>query len=322
MERFEYVNATSVTQALEQAGEGRAFKAGGLDLLDRMKEGTLRPSRLVNLRGIAALEGIRDEPEGLAIGPLTTLSRLAEDAVVRQRYPALAAAALGAATPQIRNLATAGGNLLQRPRCWYFRQAEFQCLRKTGSDCFAQDGQNAYHAVFANDVCAMAHPSALAVPLTAYGAVLELTSLRGTRLVPIGEFFVAPSVDATREHQLRDDELVTAIRLPRLHEGTRSAYRKQKERGGSDWPLAEVAVVLRMNDGVVREARIVFGAAAPVPWRAMAAERIVEGQRVNEGVARRAAAAAVAPATPLGRNAWKVPVLEAILRRTILEVAS
>ena len=322
MDRFEYVNATSVAEALSQLGEGRAFKAGGIDLLDRMKEGLSAPKRIVNLRTIAALDGIAIGEDGADIGPLTTLAAVASHDELRKRYAAVADAALMAATPQIRNMATAGGNLLQRPRCWYFRNGDTNCLRKGGDGCFAQTGANRYHAIFGNDICAMVHPSALAVPLTAFDAVVELTGAKAKRKTPISAFYLAPDVDPTREAELRPDEILTAIHLPPLRPGTRSAYVKQKERESADWPLADVAVVVEMRDGVVQQTAIVLGAVAAKPWRATGAEAELKGKRIDEALARRAAAAAVQGAKPLAGNAYKIAVVETIVRRAILEAAS
>jgi xanthine dehydrogenase YagS FAD-binding subunit len=322
MDRFEYVNATSVAEALAQIGEGRILKAGGIDLLDRMKEGLSSPKRIVNLRTIGALEGITIGDAGVTIGPLTTLAAVASHKDLRNRYGAIADAALMAATPQIRNMATAGGNLLQRPRCWYFRNGDTNCLRKGGDGCLAQSGANRYHAIFGNDVCGMVHPSALAVPLTAFDAVVELTSAKATRKTPVATFYLTPDVDPTREADLKPDEILTAIRVPQLRPGTRSAYLKQKERESADWPLADVAVVLEMPNGVVQRAAIVLGAVAAKPWRSTAAEAELKGKRINEDVARRAAAAAVRGAKPLAGNAYKVAVVETIVRRAILEAAS
>jgi xanthine dehydrogenase YagS FAD-binding subunit len=218
-------------------------------------------------------------------------------------------------------MATAGGNLLQRPRCWYFRNGDVKCLRKGGDGCYAQNGVNRYHALFGNDICAMVHPSALAVPLTAFEAMLDLTSSKGTRQVPISRFYLTPDTDPTREADIRPDEILTAIRIP-IRTGIRSAYFKQKEKASADWPLADVAVVLETKDGIVQRASIVLGAVAPKPWRSTAAEAEVAGKRVSESVARRAAAAAVAGAKPLAGNGYKVAVVETIVRRTIMEAAS
>ena len=326
MNRLEWTNATTVAEVVAQLGPRVAVKAGGVDLMDLMKENLVAPTRLVNLRSVPGLDRVSDSREhGLRVGPLVTLARLSAEPVVRERYRALADAAGHAATPQIRNMATAGGNLLQRPRCWYFRSEQFHCKRKGGARCFAIDGENAYHAVFDNGTCAIVHPSALAVALVALGARLELTGPTGAREVPLESFFVTPEQDVTRENILGANDVVTDIRVPAPTAGASSAYTKQGEKESFDWPIAEVAVVLERSGGVsdtCKRASIVLGAAAPTPWRARAAEALLVGRVVDEPTARAAAKAAVQGATPLAGNAYKLPVFEAIVRRTILAAAS
>ena len=323
MNRFEWTNARSVAEAVAQLGGAATIKAGGIDLIDRLKEGLDAPSRLVNIRSIAGLDAIREVAgKGLSIGPLVTLASLDASKVVRARYTALADAAGHAATPQIRNMATAGGNLLQRPRCWYFRQEEFHCRKKGGERCFAQEGENQYHAVFGNDVCAIVHPSALAVPLVALGASLALTGKKGRREVELEKFFVTPEEDVRRENSIGPDELITEILVPQLPAGARTVYLKQGEKESFDWPVADVAVVLQMGtSGRCERASVVLGAAAPVPLRAREAEAALTGRAVNEESARAAARAALRGATPLKENGYKLPIFEALVRRAVLRAA-
>ena len=319
--RFEWSDARSVQDALAQL-EGKAVvKAGGVDLIDRLKEGLDSPSRLVNLRTIPGLDYIKEDSGWLRIGPLVSLATIAENPLIKRQYAALADACLRAATPQIRNMATIGGNLLQRPRCWYFRSDQFHCLRKGGDGCFALDGENDYHAIFDNRVCAIVHPSAAACALTAFGAKLAIQSRKGTREADLENFYVRPEQDVTREHSLAEGEILTEIRVPAPSAETRSAYAKVAQKESFDWPLAEVAVVLEQRAGVVRKASIVLGAAAPIPWRAKDSEASLEGKPVNEESARVAGAAAIHGATPLSENAYKLPIFEAVVRRTILAAA-
>ena len=322
MNSFEWTNARTVDEAIAQLGGNAVIKAGGVDLLDRLKEGLEAPARLVNIRTIAGLDGIRDDPkEGLRIGPLVTLARLAADATVMRRYPALAESAGHAATPQIRNMATVGGNLLQRPRCWYFRSEQFHCLKKGGSRCFAIEGENQYHAIFDNKLCAIVHPSGVATALVALGAKLELTGAKGKREVSLEEFFTRPEQDVRRENTLGASELVTEIRVPAPTDDLRSVYIKQREKESFDWPIAEVAVALHCAGNRCSEASIVLGAAAPVPWRARKAEASLSGQAITLETARAAAKAATNGATPLSLNAYKVPIFEVVIRRAILAAA-
>jgi xanthine dehydrogenase YagS FAD-binding subunit len=320
MKAFELSNAKTVHEAAAQLGSGVVLKAGGIDLLDLMKEGLIAPKRLVNLRTVPGLDQIHDGNE-LTIGPLVTLAQLAADATVQKRYPALATACAHAATPQVRNVATLGGNLVQRPRCWYFRSPAHDCRRKGGATCFALSGENQLHAIFANDVCAIVHPSSPATALTAYHARLVLSGPRGDRTVELEKFFTLPDKDVTRENGLGTDEIITQIVLPPTPPGTRAAYHKQVEKESFDWPLADVAVVLALDGKTCKQASIVLGSAAPVPWRATAAEAILVGRRIDEHAAVAAANAALEGARPLSKNRYKVPVFKAVVRRVILAAA-
>ena len=319
MNRFEWVNATTVEQALASATEGSAFKAGGVDLLDLMKDGIASPTRLVNIRQISGLNEISADEHGLRVGPLVTLTQIEEHAAIQKRYPALAEAASRIATPQIRNMATIGGNLVQRPRCWYFRSEDFHCRKKGGTHCFAQDGENDYHAIFDNRVCAIIHPSGMAVPLVALDGRVEVTGQKGKREVALEKFFISPVENVRRENILQPGELITAVVVPATH--ARNAYYKQGEKESFDWPLADVAVVLAMQGSRCSRASIVLGGAAPYPLRAKAAEAKLSDNEITEDSARAAAEAAMANATPLEKNAYKIPIFEAIIRRAILRAA-
>ena len=247
MNRFEFARATSVAEALDLAAEkpGSVFKAGGIDLLDHLKEHLIEPPRLVDLKTIPELRGIVVQPDGsLAIGPLETLAQLAAHPEVRRTHAALARACGEAASPQIRNVATIGGNLLQRPRCWYYRLASYRCLKKGGDTCFAVGGENRYHTIFAEGACNAPHPSNAAMGLTALGASLVLQSPRGTRTVPADRFFTIPDNDPRRENAREPDEILTAISVPTAP-GVRSTYASVKEKAAFDWPLVSTAVALR-----------------------------------------------------------------------------
>lgn len=327
---FEWLDPKSLDEALAalgvesgETGRGTLLKAGGIDVIDRLKEGLDSPARLVNLKSVPGLDRIEKLPDGgLAIGPLVTLARLDADAQIRAAYPALADAAGHAATPNVRQAATIGGNLLQRPRCWYFRSADFHCLKKGGGRCYAQEGENDYHAVFANRVCAIVHPSAVATALAAIGARLQLAGGKKRRTISIDDFFVRPDADVRREHVLAADEILVGIELPALAPGVRTAYLKLGEKESFDWPIAEAAVRLDLESGTVRSARIVLGAAAPVPWRAPKAEAWLVGKPITEETAAQAAPAAIEGATPLAQNAYKLPILETVVRRALLAAAA
>jgi len=299
-------------------------KAGGIDLLDLLKENLLAPTRLVNLRDIPELTTLAEEAGNLRIGSMVTLAHLAADPIVQKRYPALAGALQDSASPQIRNVATLGGNLLQRPRCWYFRAAEYHCLRKGGGHCFAISGESQYHAIFDNQSCAIVHPSTAATALVALGATLELADSEGeTRNILLEDFFVSPRQDLLRENDLKPNEILTAVLLPAPPVGLRMAHLRQGEKDSFDWPLADVAVTLNLNgDGTCGSAAIVLGSAAPVPHRAKAAERILTGRPVDEAAIREAARAALTGATPFPKNAYKLPLFETLVRRAISKAAA
>lgn len=321
---------TTIADAMTQAGGSGAspsaiVKAGGVDVLDLMKGTLLAPGTLVDLRNIPGLDAVEETPDGgLRIGATVTLAALATHPAVSRRYPALAAALAGAASPQIRAVATLAGNLLQRPRCWYFRAVDLRCLRKGGGHCFAIAGESQYHAIFGNHLCAIVHPSTAATVLVALAATIELVDADdAARRVPLESFFVAPDRDPHRENDLRRGEILTAIILPPPAAGLRTAFLRQSERSAFDWPLAEIAVALVLDaSGICTHASLVLGAAAPVPHRATAAESIVRGRRLDDHVAREAGRAALAGATPLAGNAYKLPLFETLTRRAILAAAA
>jgi len=340
MRNFAFGKAETIPQAAAVAGlvadamlapegglrsEGvRIVKAGGIDLIDLMKEGLLAPSEVTSLNLVPGLDAITSTPDGgLNIGPMVTLARLASDPTIRDRYPALAEAAGESASPQIRAVATLGGNLLQRPRCWYFRAIEFRCLRKGGGHCFAISGENQYHAIFDNRFCAIVHPSTCATALVALGAEVELTDANGgTRRLALEDFFVGPDRDVQRENDLRANELLTAVLLP-SSSGLRMKHLKLAQKESFDWPLADVGVVLDLAaDGVCKRASIVLGAAAPTPWRARAAEAVLNGRTIDAELAVEAGRAALEGATPLSANAYKVPMFQALVKRAILAAAA
>ena len=323
MNKFTFVDCTTVGQALDQLTPDSTVKAGGIDLLDLMKDGIVTPARLVNIRNVASLRGITVTPKGLQIGPLATLSEIAAHADVQRTYAALADAAGHAATPQVRNMATVGGNLMQRPRCWYFRSSDFDCKKKDGSsdECHAHTGENQYHAIMNNSTCAMVHPSSTAVPLLAMNAEVELTSKHGKRTVAMRDFYNAPEKDLKNETVVQKGELITSIFVPAPEAGTRSAYQKYGEKESFDWPLADAGVVLVMDGAHCKKASIVLGVAAPTPMRASAAEAILAGKTIDEATARAAARAAMEGATPLSQNSFKTQLFQTAIYRTVLLAA-
>ena len=323
MNQFTFVNCSTVEEALGQLGDGAVVKAGGIDLLDLMKEGIVTPPKLVNIRNIESLRGISASKAGLELGSLSTLSEIAAHPEIQRTYAALADAAGHAATPQVRNMATLGGNITQRPRCWYFRSSDFDCKKKGGTsdECHAHEGENQYHAVMNNGTCAMVHPSSTAVPLLAMNAQVQLVSKHGKRTVAMSDFYVAPEKSLINETVLAPGELITGIFIPAPVPGTRSAYQKYGEKESFDWPLADAGVVLVMEGSRCRDAAIVLGVAAPTPIRAKAAEAVLIGKTIDEGTARAAAKAAMAGATPLSQNGFKTQLFQTAIYRTVLLAA-
>jgi xanthine dehydrogenase YagS FAD-binding subunit len=320
MKPFALVRPATLAEASREAARpGSELKAGGVDLLDRLKEGFDSPKRVVTIAHLPGLNGITAGPPA-KIGALATLARIASHAEVRRLYPALADAAEGAATPQIRNMATLGGNLCQRPRCWYYRLAEFECRKKGGPTCYAQDGENRFHAIFDSDLtCCCLHPSATAVALLAYGARVETVSPKGRRRIALDDFFVRPTHDALRENVLAPGEIIETVAIPAPEPGSRSVYRKLKEKESFDWPLVEACVNLTVDGGVIRDSRIVLGSVAPTPRRATEAEAVLRGAKATPEVASRAAEAAVASARPLKQNAFRVRLARVTLERALRE---
>ena len=324
MDRFAYIQPETphaVIAALANHPQA-VLKAGGVDLLDLMKERIVAPPTIVDINRVAAWSRVAIDPDSgaLHIGALATLAQIAAHPDVQTHWPGLSQATGSAATPQIRNMATVGGNLCQRPRCWYFRQEAYPCRKKGGDTCFAQLGENRHHAIFANYTCTSTHPSAVAIPLLAYDARLHILDKTGTeRELPLSQFFLTPERDVQREHVLSHDEILTAIVVPSRPEDAGSAYLNFKHKLSFDWPSVEVAVVLQREGVVVRDARIVVGSVAPTPLRVHAAEHVLEGKAIDADLADQAGQAATRGATPLAHNAYKVPLLAEIVRRAVLK---
>jgi xanthine dehydrogenase YagS FAD-binding subunit len=322
MNNFEYAIPDSLDKTFEYLRSSHTqVKAGGIDLLDLMKEDLAAPGRLVTIRDLVELKFLDMDKDGrMQIGPALTLSELAVHKKLKGAYRALAQAAAKAATPLIRNAASLGGNLCQRPRCWYFRSNDFNCTRKGGNICFALDGENQYHAIFGNsDGCAIVHPSATAVALMALDAQINISNGDDQKEIPIDEFFVTPAQDIQKENVLAANELITAVIIPSAMKNYISFYCKLKEKQSSDWPLADVAVALQMNGNVCKDARIVLGSAAPVPMRSKNAEAVLMNKKLDKLTATQASEAALENAEPLSLNAYKIPVFKTVIYRTICQ---
>lgn len=321
MKPFQYVRVTSPREAAQALGTRRdeaKILAGGTDLLGEMKDYIVTPSTLVNIKTIPNLDKIEyDAKTGLRLGALVTLARIQEDRSIRQRYPVLTQAIDVAAMPQIRNAATIGGNLCQRPRCWYYRDEHTLCLKKGGAKCYAVEGENHYHAILGGGPCYIVHPSDPAPALVALGAKVVITDGSRSRDVPLEQFFVLPAENVRRENILAQNEIITHIVVPPPAPGSKSAFIKEREKDSYDWALASAAVVVTAEAGKVKAARIVLGGVAPIPWRAAAAEKTLVGQTLTAATLARAAEAALAEASPLEHNAYKIPLAQAVVRRAL-----
>ena len=322
MKAFAYVNAANEKEAIAALGTERGKflpLAGGMDLLAMMKDYIAQPDRLVNVKNLDRT--IRKTPDGgLRIGAAVTLAELAANADAAKLYPALVQAAEEVGTPQIRNAGTLGGNLNQRPRCWYFRNEEFNCLKKGGSRCFAVDGENQYHAIFGDGPCHIVHPSSLAVPAIALNATFRVVGPAGERQVPAADYYQMPDRNLFGETVLAPNELLTHVILP-APGGARNATYEVRFKQSHDWPLAIASVSLSMNGKTVRGARIVMGAVAPVPWRSAPAEASLTGKTMSEEAAMAAADAAVTGVKPMTQNAYKVQIARTAVKRAIMKAA-
>jgi xanthine dehydrogenase YagS FAD-binding subunit len=321
---FDYVRPTSLQAAIAQlADEGAVVHAGGTDLLGCLRENVFAVHKIVSISALRELDGITEGADGeLRIGALTTLRTVAEHALVRKRFSGLAQAASEAASPQLRNQGTIGGNICQKPRCWYYR-GDFNCLRKGGGTCFAADGENQFHCIFGSGGrCFIVHPSDTAPCLVALNATARVAGPGGVREVPLEKFHVLPEVDVQRETVLGPREIVTEIRVPALAAGTRSSYRKVRARRSWDFALAGVALALRFDGKRVVEGRVVLGGAAPVPWRSAEVEQAIRGRALDPEVVGAAAKAVVAGAEPLAKNGYKIPLFQGVIEEELTRMST
>jgi len=318
MEAFAYARPGSREEALAQLGasyEESAVLAGGTDLLSLMKNYVVAPKRLVDIKGVKDFGGV----SMARIGATATLQELADHTSIKKSFQGVAEAAAAVPSMQIRNMGTVGGDLCQRPRCWYFRNGFGLLARDAQGKPLVPGGDNRYHAILGNGGPAyFVSPSSLAPVLIALGAELEIASGKGTRKVALEKFYRAPRDEREREYALAADELVTAVLLPKGAEEWKTAIYEVREKQALDWPLAAAAVALRMEGDKVREARIVLGHVAPVPWRAPGAERALAGQTLSAESAAKAGKAAVEGAKPLSGNRYKVQLARVAVKRAIL----
>lgn len=330
MQNFEWANPKSVEDAVKLLGTPAADYdetnrpiGGGQDLHTTMKAYIQRPGRVVNLKTIGDSNTISVTADRAVLGATATLTDIAEHADIKQRLPGLVEAIESVASPQIRNMGTIGGNLGQRPRCWYFRSESVVCLKRGGDTCFAKDGENKYHAIFATESpCVITQPSDPAQMLVALGATVVAVGTKGKREIAAGEFFRLPTKeDVKRENVLSADEIITQIVVPISPLAAKSTYLKFKERSSLDFAMASVAAAVDVSGGVIKSARVVLGGVAPIPWQLPKVDEFLAGKTLNEETAVKAAELAVADAKPLSQNGYKIPLVKTLVKRALLKLA-
>jgi xanthine dehydrogenase YagS FAD-binding subunit len=320
MKAFEYASPTGVDDAVKLlAGSGSAEAlSGGTDLIGRMKDYVTSPDRVVYLKEVKDLSGITGDAksDGLTVGAGTTLAELLAHKGVKESYPALWQAASEVGTPQIKNMATVGGNLLQRPRCWYYRSGNGLLAVKDGKS-LVREGDNRYHAIFMTDGNALfVSPSSLAGPLIALGAKATVRGEKGERTVPVEDLYQVPKKDGDRELTVAPGELLTKITIPAA-KGKNASY-EARQKQAHDWPLVMASVNLDTDGDKVSKARVVVYGVAPIPWRSEAAEKAIQGKEITQETAAAAAEAAVEAAKPLSMNGYKVALTKTVVKRALL----
>ncbi|WP_263260212.1 xanthine dehydrogenase family protein subunit M [Pseudomonas sp. RIT-PI-S] len=323
MNPFNYARASDVNEALALYRPGSRFIAGGTNLLDLMKENLVQPERLIDITRLPLHEITLQGNDRVRIGALVSNADLAQNPLIQARYPLLSQAILAGASPQLRNMATTGGNLLQRTRCYYFYDAGVPCnKRQPGSGCPARTGLNRIHAIFgASEQCVATHPSDMCVALAALGASIEVQGQAGSRVIDFADFHRLPEDHPERDNQLADDELIVAVELPAEGFAAHSHYLKVRDRASYAFALVSVAAALRLDGDVIREARLALGGVAHKPWRNQAVEAALIGQPVSHETFTAAAEALVKDAQPLAGNAFKVKLARRAIVRALDEAA-
>jgi xanthine dehydrogenase YagS FAD-binding subunit len=313
---FQYTSARTVADAIEAAGNGK-YLAGGIDLLGEMKDYIAQPGLLINIKHLPDTQEIKTG-KTWTIGANVTIAALTAHAELRKTFPGLAEAAEEVGSPQIRNVATVGGNLAQHSRCWYYRHRDIMCLKRGGSTCYAREGENKYHSLFTGNPCISPVVSNLATALAALDA--RVIVRRGQEDVPLtmAELYAKAWDNPTAHHSLGPTDLILRVEVP--DDGRRSAYLQISEKASFDWALVSCAAAAKISDGKLRSARVVLGSVAPVPWEVKEANALLEGQPLNEALAGKVADRILQEALPLAHNGYKVPIAHALVRRTLMKL--
>jgi xanthine dehydrogenase YagS FAD-binding subunit len=324
MKSFENIDVKSVKEAVgllqkfQQQKKSAAVVGGGSEYLQLMKDHVVEPDYLLNLKSIPGLDYIKEERGGFRIGALAKLAEIEEHPAIREKLLILSDAAGEAASPQIRNAGTLAGNICQRPFCWYFRSSNFTCLRKGGQVCHTVTGDGRFHAILGGGPSYIVHPSDTAPALVALGAQIKIAGSAGERTMPLEKFFVLPQIDYRHENILKPDEIVTEIQVPYPKAGSKGFFHKVRERLAWDHAIVSVATVVLSSGGVVRDARVVMGGVAPIPWRAPKAEEFLRGKKLDEAAAQKAGEIALEGARPLKDNVYKVKMAQDLIQRGLL----
>ncbi len=327
MKSFSNLNAKDFKDAAvllkQQESQGRKASpvSGGSDLLGLVKERIVEPDVLVNLRTAKGADHITEKGGEVVIGGLVTLDTIAHHPLINEKYKVLAEAAGSVATQQIRNVGTIAGNVNQRPWCWYYRNG-FPCFKNGGKTCFSVTGENDFHAIFGGGPSYIVHPSDTAPALVALGAKFKLVGPTGERTIAAEDYFAGPKVDPAKENVLQKDELLAEVHLPAPAKNTRSTYHKELDREAWTHAVVSLALVLEMDGKTCKNARLVFGGVAPIPWRVKKVEAKLQGHEITADLAAKAAEAALEGAQPLAKNKYKVPLAKAIVRRNLVALAT
>ncbi|UCE40979.1 MAG: xanthine dehydrogenase family protein subunit M [Candidatus Aminicenantes bacterium] len=307
-----------VTSLLSQKNTDYALMAGGTDLLDEIKNKIIAPEVVIDLKSVPDLSTIKMDKTHVSIDAMTCVADLAENPIIRENFPVLVEAALSLASPQLRNVGTVGGNLCQRPRCWYYRDPDTICRKKGGSRCFALRGRNRYHAIFGGGMCYIVHPSDLAPALISLDAEITINGLEGKKnILRLEDFFTLPQNNVRKENVLEARQVLSEIRIPLPKNGSKSTYYKFKERGTWDFAVVSAAISGVISGGVFRDIKIVCGGLAPIPWRLKKAEDFIKGKNLTEEVIKQGAKEALTDARPLEENTYKMGLVEAVLYTAI-----
>ena len=324
MQNFSYINATSLEQVptlLGRSWDDAVLMAGGTDLIGEMKDYSTVPKRVVNLKTIDGLTYIQEDKNMLRVGAMTSLTDLLTNTIIKHDYTALHQAISVIASPQIRNMASIAGNILQRPRCWYYRSEDFPCLKKGGARCYAVGGINTYHAIFGSGPSYIVHPSDAAPALMALGAKVRIKGPTGEEEILMDDFFTLPETNIRRENILKPNEVVTELVIPKPEVNSKGQYLKVRERDSIDFALVSLAGQLSVENGVCTKASLVLGGVAPIPWRALEAERYLRGRKITKSRAESAAEAAVEDAKPMPDNGYKVEIAKNLVKEMVLKLA-